>query len=73
MIKRTAKSRSITGDGVLVRLSPHETRKKVCPLSNTQRKKLRDADQTSTDRAKAEQKEPWKVAIIKGQPEPKAS
>ena len=46
MIKRTAKSRTIDGADVLVKLPPHETRKIVCPLSEDQKKILQDADQT---------------------------
>ena len=54
MIKPTAKSRTIDGDDVLVKLPPHETRKIVCPLSQDRRKILQEADQTTIDQAKAE-------------------
>ena len=53
-IKRTAKSRTIDGDDVLVKFPPYETRKIVCPLSQDRRKILQEADQTIMDQAKAE-------------------
>ena len=70
MIKRTAQSVLLGTNELLIVLPPHETRRISCPLSDSQRKILREADATIVNQAKTEYEERCRNAELRKQPKP---